>query len=68
MSNMGKNKNGCQFFITCGKCEWLDGKNVVFGKIIDEAGMEILRKIEATSVTQNYRPKLPVTITECGEL
>jgi len=39
MSNNGKNRNGCQFFLTCGKCEWLDGKNVVFGKVIDEQSM-----------------------------
>lgn len=69
MSNSGKNKNGCQFFLTCGKCEWLDGKNVVFGKIIDEPSMDILRKIESTPVAQNtWRPKQAVTITECGEL
>jgi len=24
--------NGCQFFITCSKCHWLDGKHVVFEK------------------------------------
>ena len=27
------NTNGCQFFITCAKCDWLDGKHVVFGKV-----------------------------------
>ena len=27
MANSGPNTNGCQFFLTCAKCDWLDGKH-----------------------------------------
>ncbi|KAF7355722.1 Peptidyl-prolyl cis-trans isomerase [Mycena sanguinolenta] len=65
-ANSGPNTNGCQFFITTAKCEFLDGKHVIFGKVID--GMLTLRKIEAVQTGPNNRPKLVVKITECGEM
>lgn len=33
-ANSGANSNGCQFFVTCTRCDFLDGKHVVFGKLI----------------------------------
>ena len=66
---MGKDTNGCQFFITCNKCDWLDGKHVVFGKVIDTASLTVVRKIERTpSSSSTNKPKTPVLIAECGEL
>eukprot|EP01017_Pseudomicrothorax_dubius_P025746 TRINITY_DN2813_c0_g1_i7.p1 TRINITY_DN2813_c0_g1~~TRINITY_DN2813_c0_g1_i7.p1 ORF type:complete len:108 (-),score=12.00 TRINITY_DN2813_c0_g1_i7:103-426(-) len=68
MANSGPRSNGCQFFITCNKCDWLDNKHVVFGKVIDTSSMTIVRKIENIPVGVGGRPTIPVIITECGEL
>lgn len=68
MANSGPNTNGCQFFITCAPCDWLDGKHVVFGRVVDSASMLTVRKIENVTVVANNKPKYDVIITECGEL
>jgi len=50
-----------QFFITTAKCDFLDGKHVVFGRVLE--GMLTLRKIENVPTGPNNRPKLVVKIT-----
>jgi peptidyl-prolyl isomerase H (cyclophilin H) len=67
MANSGPNTNGCQFFITCAKADWLDNKHVVFGRVLGESMLPI-RKIEAVATGPNNKPKLPCVITQCGEM
>lgn len=66
-ANSGPNTNGCQFFLTCAKTDWLDQKHTVFGRVIGE-GMLVVRKIENVQCGANNKPRMNVTISECGEM
>merc|ERR1712159_246871 len=66
MANAGPNTNGSQFFITTVVTSWLDGKHVVFGKVV--LGMPIVRQVEGNPTGAQDKPKLPVVIADCGQL
>ncbi|CAL9123387.1 unnamed protein product [Musa acuminata var. zebrina] len=65
MANAGRDANGSQFFITFNSAPHLNGKHVIFGKLI--LGHETLKNIENVDVDGD-RPVALVKIVNCGEL
>jgi peptidyl-prolyl isomerase H (cyclophilin H) len=59
---------GSQFLITCKSADWLDGKHVVIGTVVE--GMMTVRKMEAIPCVpgSNGSPIVECVITECGEM
>mmetsp|Transcript_2929 Transcript_2929/g.5144 ORF Transcript_2929/g.5144 Transcript_2929/m.5144 type:complete len:164 (-) Transcript_2929:131-622(-) len=65
MANAGPGTNGSQFFICTVKTDFLNGKHVVFGKVVD--GMDVVKKMEAVG-SGSGNPKKKVVIADCGQL
>jgi len=63
MANAGPGTNGSQFFLCTAKTAWLDGKHVVFGKVVD--GYDVVEKVEAVGSSSGDTSK-DVLITDCG--
>ncbi|KAF3641778.1 Peptidyl-prolyl cis-trans isomerase CYP19-2 [Capsicum baccatum] len=65
MANSGPNTNGSQFFITTVPTPWLDGKHVVFGKVVD--GYSVVQEMEKVG-SDGGKTSCPVLIEDCGEI
>jgi peptidylprolyl isomerase len=65
MSNCGERDcNGSQFLITLSKAQWLNGKHVAFGVVLE--GKDVAGKVEDVG-TYGGKPKSVVKIVDCGE-
>ncbi|MEW5311345.1 MAG: hypothetical protein WDW38_003066 [Sanguina aurantia] len=66
MANGGKNTNTSQFFLTLGPAAQCDGKHVVLGCV--SQGLEILERIDLEAASTDGKPRVLVTISDCGVL
>ncbi len=65
MANAGRNTNGSQFFLCLAKTDWLDGKHVVFGSVVE--GMDVVNQM-ATLGSQTGKTSKKVLVADCGQL
>ena len=45
MANAGPGTNGSQFFITTVPTEWLNGNHTIFGEVVSNADLDIVKKL-----------------------
>ena len=65
MANAGPNTNGSQFFLCTVPCPWLDGKHVVFGRVVE--GLAVLKRMEVVG-SKSGKTQRKVVISDSGEL
>merc|ERR1719355_145825 len=64
MANSGKDTNGSQFYITVKELNFLNGKSVIFGRVI--SGMRTILRISKIA-TLNERPTVSISVASRKE-
>ncbi|KAG6555130.1 hypothetical protein Mapa_003165 [Marchantia paleacea] len=64
MANNGPHTNGTQFFIVLGDCSSLDGRHVVFGRVV--GGKNVLDQLEVLGSKEGTTSK-QIKIADCGQ-
>lgn len=65
MTNLGMGTQTSQFYITYNTTHWLDGRHIVFGRVLE--GAEVMRKVESVGQI-NGKPMEEVVIVDSGEV
>merc|ERR1712232_277993 len=65
MANSGPNTNCTNFFICTAPCPHLDGKHVVFGKVVSGLDVAYLAEKEGS---ESGKVRREVSIADCGEV
>ena len=53
MANAGPGTNGSQFFITTVPTEWLNGKHTIFGEVVSEKDLEVVKSLSNGDVMES---------------
>jgi peptidyl-prolyl isomerase G (cyclophilin G) len=71
-ANDAPNQNGSQFFFTLRPLPHLDGKHVVFGRVMDVTdasdGMAVVEEMGCLTTDAKQGPSESVVIRDCGEI
>jgi peptidylprolyl isomerase len=65
MANAGPDTNGSQFFICTADTPHLDGKHVVFGRVVE--GMDVVQCVERVG-SRSGKPSKEVTVVQSGQI
>ncbi|KAI0292749.1 allergen [Russula brevipes] len=67
MANRGPGTNSSQYFITTAAAPWCDGKNVVFGEVVE--GLDVVRHVQTYASSDILRrPSATILVERSGVL
>lgn len=66
MANAGPDTNGSQFFFSLQKADFLNGKHVVFGSVMDQDSFNIIRRMNNVKHDkESGKPVKDIIFTSC---